>query len=209
MRKGIIFDLDGTLWEVTDSTFKSMNEVLRKHNLKEESWERVCAGFGLNKIDSAKLYFPDLPQEEAFKLLDEMSALNIENLKINGGKVYSKVEETLKKLIEDYELFIVSNTAERDYIEAFLDNANVRQYFKDYIAASQLNISKGDAIKKVIADYKLEKAVYVGDTAKDMEATAIAGIPFIQAKYGYGEDLETQYSINEISELYAIVEKEL
>ncbi len=35
MKKGIIFDLDGTLWEVTNTTYKSVNEIAKKHNLKE------------------------------------------------------------------------------------------------------------------------------------------------------------------------------
>ncbi len=33
MKKGIIFDLDGTLWEVTNITYKSVNEIIKKYNL--------------------------------------------------------------------------------------------------------------------------------------------------------------------------------
>ena len=83
----------------------------------------------------------------------------------------------------------------------------MNKYFKDYIAASELKISKADAIKKIINDYQLTKAIYVGDTKKDMEASDLAGIPFIQAKYGFGKDLNTKYYINEIKELPNIVEK--
>lgn len=104
-------------------------------------------------------------------------------------------------------MFIVSNTAESEYIKAFLTSSKLEKYFKSYIAASELKISKADAIKKIIEDYKLKKAVYVGDTKKDMEASNLAGIPFIQAKYGFGKDLNTKYYINELKELPDIVEK--
>ena len=34
MKKGILFDLDGTLWEVTDRTYESVNEITKKYGLK-------------------------------------------------------------------------------------------------------------------------------------------------------------------------------
>ena len=100
-----------------------------------------------------------------------------------------------------YEFFIVSNTGHKEYIEAFLVTSGLAKYFTDYIAASQLNISKADGINKIIQDYNIEKAVYIGDTKKDMEASKKANIPFIQARYGFGENLETEYYIDSIEEL--------
>lgn len=41
----------------------------------------------------------------------------------------------------------------------------------------------------------------------NMEASKIANIPFIQAKYGFGEDLETEYYINSIEELPKVIKK--
>lgn len=59
----------------------------------------------------------------------------------------------------------------------------------------------------MIKDNKLSNAIYVGDTKKDFEASKEANVSFVQAKYGYGEDLKTEYSINEISELPNIAQK--
>ena len=58
---------------------------------------------------------------------------------------------------------------------------NVGRYFKDYIAASSINISKSDAIKKIIDENKIECAIYVGDTIYDQKASIAASIPFIWA----------------------------
>ena len=205
---GILFDLDGTLWEVIDSTFYSANEIAKKYHLPEISKETVLKVFGLNKRESAKLYFPDLPFVESSKLLDEMARMNIEYLTKQGGHLYPDLESTLQKCRE-YSLFIVSNTAEVKYIEAFLSSSKLNSYFKDYIAASSSNISKKEAILRIIEKYHLEKenTVYIGDTKKDLEAATQAGIPFIQARYGFGEDLNTKYFINKFSTLPAVLEQ--
>lgn len=206
-KNGILFDLDGTLWEVKNSTFESANKIVRKYKLKEISMETICAVFGLNKFEVAQLYFPYLELNQSLNLLDEIEILNIKNLKEYGGNIYPNLKETLASLRKKYELFIVSNTSKSEYIEAFLTSAKLNNYFKDYIAASELGISKADAIKKIIDDYKLTKAVYVGDTKKDMEASNLAEIPFIQAKYGFGKNLNAKYYINAFKELPYIVEK--
>lgn len=207
MKNSVIFDLDGTLWEVIESTYKSANIIANKYNLKEISKDTICKVFGLNREESAKLYFPNMELNESTKLIDEIAVINIENLKNNGGNVYPNVKEILNKLVEEYDLYIVSNTAEIEYIRAFLKSADTKDCFKSYIAASSLNISKADAIKKVIDDNKIENAVYVGDTRIDLEAAHANNIPFIQAKYGFGDNLNTDYSINEINELLGILKK--
>lgn len=207
MRNSVIFDLDGTLWEVIESTYVSANIIANKYNLKEISKETICKVFGLNREDSARLYFPDMELNESTKLIDEIAIINIENLKKNGGNLYPNVKEVLNQLVNKYDLYIVSNTAEIEYIKAFLNSSDTKEYFKDYIAASSLNISKADAIKKIIDDNKIENTVYVGDTIIDLEASNINNIAFIQAKYGFGEDLKTEYNIDEFKELPKVLEE--
>lgn len=207
MKNSVIFDLDGTLWEVIESTYKSANIIANKYNLKEISKDTICKVFGLNKEETAKLYFPYMQLSESTKLIDEIAVINIENLKNNGGNVYPNVKEILNKLVEKYDLYIVSNTAEIEYIKEFFKSSDTQKYFKNYIAASSLNISKADAIKKVIDDNKIEKAVYIGDTRIDMKAAYENSLPFVQAKYGFGENLNTDYSINEIKELLGVLKK--
>ena len=86
-----------------------------------------------------------------------------------------------------------------------LDGNNVRDYFKDYIAASSINISKSDAIKKIISDNNLECAIYVGDTIYDFDASKCVGIPFIWAKYGFGKSINVEYSIENFSEIIKVI----
>ena len=205
MKYGIIFDLDGTLWNVTDTTYESVNEVSGKYKLNSVSRDSVISCFGLDKDDTALKYFPTLDKNFRLKLMDEIALLNINILKISGGNIYDGVKNILKSLSRKYDLYIVSNTANNEYIDAFLDSNNVRDYFKDYIAASSINISKSDAIKKIIDDNKIGRAIYVGDTIYDQEASKNANIPFIWAKYGFGKNVCAEYNINNFSEIIIVI----
>jgi len=191
---------------VTDVTLDSVNKIAIKYSLEKVTESTVRSVFGLNKEESSQKFFPNLKLEEALKLMDEFEDLKLETLKERGGNIYPNTESILKELSKEYELFIVSNTARNEYIESFITQLDYEKYFKDYVAASLLGVSKGDAIKKVVETNNLERAVYVGDTKKDLEAASLAGIPFIQARYGFGEELQTEYYINDIVELPNVVE---
>ena len=205
MKNSVIFDLDGTLWEVIDSTYISANKIASKYNQDEITKEVICSVFGLNKEDAAKKYFPKLTLDKSIPLMDEISKINIDYLTKNGGNLYPNLINILYELSKKYDLYIVSNTAEISYIEAFLISSNTKSYFKDYIAASKLNITKSEAIKKIIKDNKINNSVYVGDTIIDYNSSLEASIPFIQARYGFGDNLKTDYYINNIDELPSIL----
>ena len=205
MNKGIIFDLDGTLWEVTDITYENIKKVAQKYNVNDIKLETVKGIFGKSFLECARILFPTQDDETAIKLLKEASIEMTNELCEKGGNLYPKLEETIKKLSEQYLLFIVSNSGHTEYIEAFLKTSGLAQYFKDYIAAGALKMTKAEGIQKIINDYNLQQAIYVGDTDKDQEAANIANISFIHAKYGYMKNLKSDYSIGEIEELPNIV----
>ena len=85
----------------------------------------------LIKEESAKLYFPEIPLEHSLKIMDEIADINIKNLKKNGGNIYDNVELILKELNTKFKLYIVSNTAETEYIEAFFESSGTKKYFDD------------------------------------------------------------------------------
>ena len=202
----IIFDLDGTLWDVTDVTWKSANIITQKYNLAAVNKKIVCDSFGLTRKECAKTYFPNLEISRSLKLMDEIADIKNKILNEQGGVLYPGLKETLINLSKKYKLYIVSNTAEDDYINAFLKCSELKNIFKDYIAASKLGLIKGEAINKIIEDNHIENAVYVGDTIKDKEASDYAKIPFIYAKYGFGDLSKEKYYINELKDLPNILD---
>lgn len=203
----IIFDMDGTIWDTVDITYESANEVMKNHNINYEiSEEIVTSSMGYSFEECAYRYMPFLEKEEREKLQTEIGIINKEKISKVGGKLYPKLEETLKKLSEKYKLAIVSNCG-AGYIESFYETTRLEKYFIDFIAASAMKITKGEAIKEIMRRNNITEAVYVGDTKKDQDASAIAEVEFIYAKYGFGKDIVSNYEINNFNELIDVMEK--
>ncbi len=204
--KAIIFDLDGTLWDVVDTAFESVNVVANKYSLDPISRETVVKAMGKTMPECAAIYMPTIEEEKRLSIMQEMLEYNVKRLSMIGGKCYPRLEETVRELQKKHLLGIVSNCGS-GYIESFLSTSGLEQYFPYFIAASKEKISKGNAIRKMMDSMQVDKAVYVGDTSKDLEASNEAGIPFIHAKYGFEPGLGTQYAISKIEELPKLLEE--
>lgn len=197
----IIFDLDGTLWNTEDVSYEVVKEIVKKYDfLQEITKDTIAKTMGCTFEETAEMFMPYLEKEKREEILQEMLDKTAEKLTVVGGNLYDGLEEVLIELKKKYKLAIVSNCA-AGYIESFLDSANLRKYFEDFAAAAKMKVTKAEAIKAVLERNNIAKAVYVGDTIKDFEASQNAEMDFIQAKYGFGQDLKTEYSVNEITEL--------
>ncbi len=202
----LIFDLDGTLWETEWISYKTANAVLKKYEAdKEITMDVIKSTMGCTYAETAEMYMPYYDTEKREKILGQMLDLNAQILSEFGGNVYKNLKETLEKLSENYKIAIVSNCAD-GYIESFLNSSRLEKYFVDYMAAAKYKVTKAEAIRRVIERNNINSAIYIGDTINDYKATLGADIDFIQAKYGFGEDLGTEHSIDDISELPELLE---
>ena len=187
MKQGIIFDMDGTLWDSADGVAKSWTQVIHNEYKKDmditEADVKSVMGKTMDVI--AQIVFPELDKEAQQVLLEKCCDRENEYLRRNGGKLFPKLEDTLKKLKGQYHLYIVSN-CQSGYIEAFLDYYNFGQYFEDIECYGNNEKSKGDNIRLVMERNGLEQTIYVGDIQGDYDATMQAGATFIHAKYGFG-----------------------
>lgn len=200
---GILFDLDGTLWNTIIPTHKAANDIAKDNNLKEITLDTIIDGMGKDKIYNAKNYYPEVDLNKALKLLDQSSQKCTEYLKNKEAIIYENIEKTLQTLSKKHDLYIVSNSFDNDYINTFKSYLDVN--FKDFIAAGALNINKTEAIKLIIKRNNIDKAIYVGDTKLDYDSSKEANIPFIYAKYGFGNIDKYEYSINDIKDLISVI----
>lgn len=206
MKTGIIFDLDGTLWNPTEQVVSSWNLVLREHGIGYTMTEEILEGLMGKTIEEiAEVISADVTPHNAIDLIKECCRTEVFYLEQNGGRLYPGLEETLAELARSYSLYIVSNCQER-YIESFLSHHKMGSYFSDFENHGRTNLPKGENIKLIIERNKLDRAVYVGDTQGDCNAANSAGIPFIHAKYGFGNINEEVVYINSVSELHALAE---
>lgn len=202
MVDSILFDLDGTLWDSTEIVAEAWNQVLEK----EPNITMHLTGDDLKKLFGrplpviASILFSQLPEVEQLSLMDKCCAQEHIALEQTCGKLFPKLEETLKLLANDYKLFIVSN-CEDGYIETFLKASGLSSYFTDFECPGNSGLLKGDNNKLIVKRNHLKSPVYLGDTQGDADAAAYAGIPFIFAKYGFGSVKDYKYSIAQFSDL--------
>jgi len=190
-KRGVIFDLDGTLWDASSVTEKTWVEVLKNHPEVTPAvpltGENVKLYMGLTNEELAGIFFPDLDFPEAFGLMNESCDLENQWLPTVGGVLYDGIEDAADRLISaGYRLYIVSNCQD-GYIEAFLHAHGMESRFDDIECSGRSGKPKGENIKDIIRRNGLDRAVYVGDTVSDSAGARFAGIPFIYAKYGFGE----------------------
>ncbi len=199
---GIIFDLDGTLWDSTEpisriwtSIINQYPEINRKITVKDL---KSVMGKTLEEIGA--IFFPEQSKETQKKLMDECCEKQCPILEKEGGILYPNVKETLEYLSSKYKLFIVSN-CQNGYIPAFMKAHNLKAYFTDFECPGATGLSKGENNKIIIKRNKLNSPVYVGDTQGDADSAKFAEIPFVYAKYGFGQVKSPDYVIDTFSDL--------
>ncbi len=214
---GVIFDLDGTLWDATAVTAETWIEVLKRHPnvtpAQPLNTETVKKYMGLTNEELAGVFFPDMTFADAFALMNESCMLENKWLPSRGGRLYTHVRETLECLYETGErLFIVSNCQD-GYIEAFLTAHKMFDLFTDWESSGRSGKNKAENIKDIVKRNSIQSPVYVGDTISDSVGARGAGIPFIYAEYGFGEENgrgktdDFDESINDISQLTMILKE--
>ena len=186
----MIFDMDGTLWNATDTIMKAYAQYLEttrgwKDYISQELMDSVQ---GLTIEEIGDVFFPQLPKAERLELIEACMDNELVYLGKHGGKLYPKVDETLKALSKNYQLMIVTN-AQDGYVEAMFQYHGLKEYFKDWETHGRTRLEKGDNIKLIMERNGLSanECVYVGDTKKDQEACKAANVDFIYCTYGFGE----------------------
>ena len=201
MKKAILFDLDGTLWDTT-------TEI-------EEVWNKIALEYGFNVCKEKIRNIMGFTKKEIIEYLFKgdnkvgnefiKKCQNEENiyLKERGGHIYKNTIETIKTLSIKYDLYIVSN-CQKGYIESFLDYYSLQQFFKDFECSGKTGMSKYENINLILKRNNISKAIYIGDTQKDYEASVKNDLPFVWAEYGFGKCDKYYKKIKDISELINI-----
>ncbi|WP_162055202.1 HAD family hydrolase [Pontibacter pamirensis] len=198
----LIFDLDGTLWDCTPAIAEAWNATIDQFDFvdKKLTADDIRNVAGMPHDDIYEKLFPDLSPEQRHKLQKVSDQLQMEKLKEKGGELYPQLKETLEQLQENYKLFIVSN-CQVGYIDNFLEFHQLQHFFTDHACYGDKNRPKGENIKAVIERNNLKDAIYIGDTKGDYEASQVAEVPFVFARYGFGEVAADVQSIDSFADL--------
>lgn len=207
MKKGIFFDLDGTLWDAVESITNSWNEELRRLG-----YDIVLTTPQLQK-EMGKLMeaiadniLPMIEVPKRYEVLQKCTDYEMIYLAKKGGDLYEGLESVLEKLSKDYFLAVISNGQE-SYVKGFLDFYGFHKYFKDYEEAGRTGLPKNENIKLVAERNGIEQFYYVGDIEADMIAAEEAGATFIYAAYGFGKISTNPLKVDDIRHLPDLMKK--
>lgn len=183
-REAVLFDLDGTLWDSSKEVLLCWNLVLSPLG-RSITMAELGRLMGLTPREIGDAQFPDLPPEERYGLTDRCLDAEAPYLYERGARLYPQVRETLLRLKRRYFIGLVSNCTE-PYARAFLHAHGLTDLFDDWETAGRTGLDKGQNVAMVMERNQIKKAVYIGDTAKDLAAAEAAHIPFIFASWGFG-----------------------
>ena len=200
--KALIFDLDGTLWDSSKPVAECWQTVGQKllgptfHLSQAEA--RAQMGKTMDEI--AASFAPKGYSEAGIAKLGE-AFFQAENayLAQHPGVLFPGVKETLSELKNHYDLYIVSN-CQSGYIETFLPLLP-SDTFKGHMCFDDTKKAKCFTIKALMDRYGIKEALYIGDTARDEEASSGAGIGFIHAAYGFGAAKNPRGKLSQFAEL--------
>lgn len=205
MIDSIIFDLDGTLWDATDGAAVIWREEASKYKEVTDTItaDKLKALYGLPLEDIALKLLPSVSSDIAFSIMKESVVKQCPYIEKVGGILYPNLEETLKELKKKYRLFIVSN-CEEGYIQCFFKAHGLEKYFEDFEYPGRSKRFKADNIKDIISRNNLKNPIYVGDTMGDSKASKEANIPFVYARYGFGQVDDFTWVIDSFDELLSL-----
>lgn len=206
MRQGILFDMDGTLWDSSHNVAVAWNRAIAGSGLRipELTAEDIQGVMGKTMDVIADLLFPQLEKTRRTELMDICCRMENDYLREHGGVLYEGVEETFQALQGTYHLCIVSN-CQKGYIEAFLEHYQFGKYIEDWECYGNNLLQKGENIRMVARRNQLDKTIYVGDIQGDYDASRQAGADFIHAAYGFGTIDEDVKRIESLKELVRIL----
>lgn len=207
MKKAIIFDMDGTLWDSAQNVAVSWNIAMDKFGYERDALTATdiqgVMGKTMDKI--AEILFEQVEGQARKDLLELACKEENDYLREHGGVLYPEIRSTMEELKKEYRLFIVSN-CQAGYIEAFLDYYKFHDLVEDIECYGNNDKQKADNIKLICERNHInpEDAVYVGDIQGDYDASMTAGVHFIHAAYGFGTiaaEVEKIYTFSELTKV--------
>ena len=208
MRKSVLFDLDGTLWDSTDSSHYAWNQVLHKYSTSYQAFsrERIMNLFGKTTSEVEDALFPESSESEKKEYSTYSAKCQDKYIKQRGGIPWQGLSQMLDDLKSNgYFMAIVSN-CHSGYIEAFLEYYGLTGFIDDLECFGRTQLPKYRNIQLVIERNGLRPVVYVGDTQSDYDAANKAGCKFIHAAMGFGQVTPGVPAINILPELPVAIE---
>jgi phosphoglycolate phosphatase len=198
----IFFDLDGTIWDASESTAIAWTKVFKKWKINCIIFEKdIQSVAGKPYIECLDILAPEvLLHKEMDKILIELAIEEKKMMKEIGGKYYENALATIEKISKEHQLFLVSNCNDW-YLKAFLNNSGINNAFKESICFGTFNQNKVANLRYLLNKFNISEGYYIGDTKGDMKAAQEVGLTYIHMKHGFDSLLKNDIILENFSEM--------
>jgi phosphoglycolate phosphatase len=203
---GLIFDLDGTLWDTNATCAAAWNRVVGELGIRGRvvTEDDMRAVVGLPHLDAVRRVFTELSESEVTEISKRSMLEDNRALAEVGGILYPGVSDGIPSLSSALPLMIVSN-CQAGYIEVFLETSGLASSFVDFECWGNTGLGKSENLRSVVARNRLRSPWFIGDTEGDRSAARENGLFFVHAAYGFGTVPDADARIATFDELSALV----
>lgn len=182
----LIFDMDGTLWDATDSYARTWNETSRRLGFESRvTGKRLLRFMGKPLADIFDGLFTDGMPVDKDTYMQRLLVVEAEMMPLIGGTLMEGVATGLHRLARHYPLMMVSNCSATG-LRNFLAFTKLHDCFVDTLTNGETHLSKAENIELIMRRNGADSAVYVGDTQHDCDETHRARQRFAFVEYGFG-----------------------
>ena len=203
----VIFDIDGTLWNASSANAKGWNLGLEELGMHQRVNAKQIESVSGNTYERCMDIL--LPGERINhpELLYVFTKHETRVVATDGGVFYNGVVRGIIRLAQDYRVFLVSNCPEW-YLNLFLQFSQLGPVLSGVDCHGMSGLPKDEMLRRITRDHSLKNPVYVGDTANDEKAAALAGITFIHVAWGFGKPKGAPRSVRSFTELLDCLKEE-
>ncbi len=200
--KGIIFDLDGVIYDITEAIKKAVDDGIEKYKMKvslDEVMEEIA-----HLIEDIQNYpVPEIILNSYnlldIKFLERLSFLKKLRIGIYLFTQFNKYKDAESKLFKEIDK-LISNLSKKklklailtnnksSYAEDVLTKFNLTKFFDPIIGFNDVSKVKPDpeGIIKILEIWKIKpsQAIFIGDMTTDIDAGKAAGVRMICVSSG-------------------------
>jgi HAD superfamily hydrolase (TIGR01549 family) len=227
--KGIIFDMDGVIFDVISSVQQSVEDAIIKYKLKNENIEE-----GLQEVAHLIEELQNFPIPKiilnSYDLLKGISLLEghrlIKKLRIavyvfnqfndykEGAGIFEGIDGLIKSLYDKHKKLAILTNNKSTYAEEVLKKFNIDKYFDVIIGFNEAAVKPSpEGILKILDMWKLKdsEAVFIGDMVTDILAGQAANVKTISVASGLAKKdsllgKKPDYLVNNTEELKKLFE---
>ena len=201
--KGIIFDLDGIIYDITDAITKAVDDGIEKYQLKvnrdavmeeiahliEEIQNYPVPKILLNSYELLKIN--SLEGLSFFKKLRiAIFLFNQFNKYREEATIFDGIDDLISKLSKSLKLAILTNNKSQ-YAEEVLEKFNLTKYFGTIIGFNEVTEVKPspEGILKILEKWEIKpsEAIFIGDMTTDIEAGKTANVKMVCVASGLAQ----------------------